>query len=815
MRITVPARVTLEAASAHTLTLTGAHRERFQISVLDHDLIRFSHHPNGEPRLDRTWLIVGADGDVPREGRRRDDLAPFALPAFDTTVGPDEIMLTTAQLSVTIDLADLYLRWADREGRIFASDLPGRAYPYDRAGRAIYHYLVRARGDRYFGFGERSGPLNKAGRRMRLVNVDAMGYDAQHSDPLYKHIPFYITFNPALGIAYGLFYDNLATTIFDMGQEIDAFWGDYRYYQADDGDLDYYLIYGPTIPAVVERYTALTGRPALLPRWALGYLGSTMQYTEAPDAQTQLARFVDLCGEHDIPCDMFHLSSGYTADPTGKRYVFTWNRDRIPDPDAMVARFHGGGIRVAPNIKPYLLTTHPEYDEVARSGGFIKAAGEAANEDADADRPALSRFWSGGRGESAEGAHLDFTSEAGFAWWGERIADALLHYNVDGIWNDNNEFQLWDDAARCDGFGAPLPIGLARPLQTLLMARASTEALHRHRPDLRPFVLSRAGAPGIQRYAQTWSGDNTTSWETLRYNIPMGLGLSLSGVPNTGHDVGGFAGPPPDPELLVRWVQHGIFNPRFAIHSWNDDGSVTEPWMYPAMLPHIRAAINFRYRLLPYFYALMFEAAQTGHPIIRPPVYEFPDDPNLDQFDADFTFLLGPSLLIATVLEPDAEARRVYLPANTRWCDFRDGTWYDGGQTIAERAGIADMPLLVRAGGIIPLGKPMRHVGEQPDDLREAYIYPPPEGGEGHFTLIEDDGRSLSYQRGSVTRVPLSFTATAEQITVSIDPPAGDFTLPYAAIEFVLPPGDTRPVQGAALRIGDDGRRRARLPIPD
>ena len=227
-------------------------------------------------------------------------------------MGAESAQLRTAALQVEIALGDLALRWSDAAGRTFAADLPGRAYSYDRASRAVYHVMQRRAGEHYYGFGERSGPLDKAGMRMRMFNLDAMGYNAETSDPLYKHIPFYITWVPDLEIAYGLLYDNLAITTFDMGREHENYYHPYRTYQADDGDLDYYPIYA-TIPAVLEKLAALTGRMILPPRWSLGYLGSTMSYTEAPDAQAQLKRFVDLCAEHDIPCDLFHLSSGYTT----------------------------------------------------------------------------------------------------------------------------------------------------------------------------------------------------------------------------------------------------------------------------------------------------------------------------------------------------------------------------------------------------------------------------------------------------------------------------------------------------------------------
>ncbi|MFN8531530.1 MAG: glycoside hydrolase family 31 protein [Anaerolineae bacterium] len=199
--------------------------------------------------------------------------------------------------------------------------------------------------------------------------------------------------------------------------------------------------------SITRSFQSLTGRPAVMPEYAFGYLGSTMKYTEAENAQEQLKQFVDDCKTHDIPCSMFHLSSGYTTDPQGRRNVFTWNRQRIPDPAAMVQYFHDAGIKVAPNIKPHLLTTHPNFEEVEQIGGFIR--------DPDTEEPALTMMWSAGGGESAYGAYIDFTSKAGFNWWKTKIKEQLLAYGIDAIWNDNNEFELWDDDAICDGFGKP------------------------------------------------------------------------------------------------------------------------------------------------------------------------------------------------------------------------------------------------------------------------------------------------------------------------------------------------------------------------
>lgn len=778
MRLTHLSHVICTHQSSPTLTFTGPRGELFQLTVLNHDLLRIQHFPDGQSRLDRTWMVVDQSGDVPREGRPRADLSPFPLPVFDVLNNEQNIRLQTSQLQVEINLNPLFLRWSDVTGREFAADLPTRAYAYDRAGRAVFHQMCRRDDEHYYGFGERSGPLDKRGQRMRMLNLDALGYNAETGDPLYKHFPFYITFVPSLDIAYGLFYDNLAATTFDMGQEIDAYHGLFRTYQADDGDLDCYLIYGPTIREVVEKFSALTGRMILPPRWSLGYLGSTMSYTEAPDAQVQLQQFVELCQQHDIPCDMFHLSSGYTTGADNKRYVFNWNHSRVPDPHQMVENFHRAGIRLAANIKPCLLTTHPRYHEVKAQGGFIRSA--------DQDEPEMSIFWGG------IGSYIDFTNPTGYAWWKTGVRESLLAYGIDATWNDNNEFEIWDDAARCNGFGDPLPISLLRPIQTLLMNRASYEAQRESRPDERPYLLSRSGCPGIQRYAQTWSGDNFTSWNTLRYNIPMGLGLSLSGAPNTGHDVGGFAGPRPDPELFVRWVQNMIFQPRFCIHSWNTEGTANEPWMYPDMLPLVREAIQFRYRLIPYLYSLFVEAARTGHPIIRPMVYEFPHDAccHTESFD----FMLGPNLLVASVLEAGMRTRSVYLPAGIGWYDFYSGRHYEGRQTVEVDTPLERIPLFVPDGGIIPMG------------TAEVYVYPHPGTGRREFTLMEDDGISLGYQRGEYNTIQLLIESEPEQIKLDARYLYRGYTGAYCKLAFVLPPDEHRSVQGGVRTMDRQGR---------
>lgn len=772
-------------ASPDNTIFSATSGESLRIDVLEQSLIRVRFLPEQKPRLNRSWLVVGKNGDTLLEGRSRDDLSPFPLPAYQKTVQADETIIETESLRLIVHHRSAHLSWQTKDGETFASDLAHRAYTYDRTGRGIYHYLQRLRDEHYYGFGERSGALDKQGRRMRMLNVDALGYNAESSDPLYKHIPFYITYIPSLKIAYGLFYDNLATTTFDMGQEIDAFWGFYRSYQADDGDLDYYMIYGASISEVLEKYCKLTGMPAMLPRYALGYLGSTMKYTEAPNAQEELKRFVELCEEHDIPCDLFHLSSGYSTDDTGRRYVFTWNKKKVPSPQTMVDNFHQAGIRLAPNIKPYLIRDHPAYKEVEAAGGFII--------EPDTGKPSLSRFWSGGAFESEIGSYIDFSSQAGFDWWKNQAKAALLDYDIDGLWNDNNEYEIWDDEALCAGFGEPIRIGMARPLQTLLMARSSYQASLEKYPNRRPFILSRAACSGMQRYVQSWSGDNETSWHTLKYNIPMGLGMSLSGMPHYGHDVGGFFGNAPEPELFVRWLQNGIMHPRFTIHSWNSDGTVNEPWMHADVLPIVREIIRFRYRLIPYLYSLMAEAAESGAPLIRPLVYHFPDDANCWQ--ESFNFLLGSHLLVASVTEEGARTKDVYLPKGANWCDFHTGQWYEGGQSVVLDAPLERIPLLVRDGGMIAMGKLMKHVGAEADDLREIHVFVKEENAES--VLYDDDGESFAYRDGGFSKIKVALSLRDGAWHPSIEVLHDGYKVAYQSLRLIVRNASPYPVVGA------------------
>ena len=765
----------LAAQDAAGVELRVDDQHLFCLRVLEQGLFRVLVQRRGELALDRTWSIAPTD-DVPWEGRDRLSNQGFSLPGYALEQFEDRLVMSSDRLRVTVH-QPLWLEWeyrsADGSWQPLASDRKTGAYMLAVDGDGSAHYQRRYPEERYYGLGEKAGDLNRAGRRFEMRNLDAMGYNAASTDPLYKHIPFTLTRRG--DVSFGLFYDNLSNVWLDLGNELDNYHLPYRRFNAEAGDLDYYMFLGPTALDVTKTLVRLTGKTTFGPKWSLGYSGSTMYYTDAPDAQQQLLKFINLCREQDIACDSFQLSSGYTSIGN-KRYVFNWNYDKIPEPKVMSQAFLDAGIRLAANIKPCLLQDHPQYALVAQQGLFIR--------DSQEDVPERSVFW------DDEGSHLDFTNLATIRWWQHGVTVQLLKNGIGSTWNDNNEYEVWDSDARCFGFGKSIAIKHIRPVMPLLMMRASFEAQQVFAPNLRPYLISRSGCAGMQRYVQTWSGDNRTNWQTLRYNTRMGLGMSLSGLYNVGHDVGGFAGDRPDEELFVRWVQNGVMHPRFTIHSWNDDGTVNEPWMFSRSTALIRDAINLRYRLLPYFYTLLWQAHEDDEPMLRPTFLDHEHDANT--FAETDDFMLGKELLVASVVEQGQRQREVYLPANeSGWCDFYSGKWFAGGQSIKLDAPLDRLPLLVRAGAALPMSQRTAYVDQQQDKVRELHIFPSPAAATSYGMLFEDDGESHGWKEGNALWLSWEIKTDGEKISIDFTQ-RGDFKPAWDSLGIVLPAGETR-----------------------
>jgi alpha-glucosidase len=687
------AHAKLASANGHGLEMALQDGGTFAVQVLENDLVRVRLRPAGGYLEPRTWAIAPEAGvDAPWTGRARDDLGGFSCPPAELQQadGQGRITLRTTSLSVTLRPDPLALSWHDAQGQPLLLDRETSAYFSSRRTGAVRHYLARERSERYYGLGDKTGPLNLHGRRLRTLGLDALGYDPKSGDPLYKHWPFVLTRAPS-GMWSGIYYDTLASCTFDLGCEHDNYHELFRYVEIDDGDLDYYLMVGRTPAEVIARFVKLIGGTHLPPRWSLGYAQTAMGLADAPDAQAQLSTFIQRLAQEDIPCSSFHYGSGYSSKGK-RRYVFTWNRDKFPEPKTLNAQFQQAGIKLVANIKPCLLDDHPAYPAMQAAQGFIK--------DGDTGEPVVEQFWDG------VGSHLDFTNPQAIDWWKTQLQAQVLDYGIDVGWNDNNEYAIMDDAAVCNGFGQALPMHRARPLHGLLMTRASFEAQTAHDGTQQVYSVTRGGPPGLQRYAQTWSGDNTTSWETLRWNLRTGLQMSLSGMFNVGHDVGGFAGPIPEPELFVRWVQACSLNPRMAMNSWKAGNVSNVPWMHADVTPHIAAAIRLRYRLMPYLWQLFERAAAEHQPIIRPTFYDFPDDERC--YDDCDDFMLGDALLVAPVVDMGQRQRSVYLPAGpSAWIDFHSGESLAAGQTHLRPAGLDVLPLFVRAGSTLPLAEPV------------------------------------------------------------------------------------------------------------
>lgn len=770
----------------HRIALSSPEGHRAEISVLEDDLFRVQVTARGQAGQERTWAIAPGQADVPWEGRDRSSLDGFSLPAFDAAEEGGFLRIETARMRLEADLNGFVCVWKNLvagEWQTVAEDRPTFAYNFGDLDGKTYHFLRRNADDFYVGLGEKAGETNRLGGRYRMLNTDAAFYSARTSDPLYKHIPFYMARRRSQTGAVGFYYDTVDDCVFDMGRELDNYHGAYRYFAAERGALDYYVVGGDGFAPVLKRFTWLTGRPFLPPRWSLGYSGSTMSYTEAPNAQERMGVFLERCREHGIVCRSFHLSSGYTTID-GKRCVFTWNRDKFPDPEAFARSYRDAGVRLIANVKPALLLVHPEYEEAAREGLFI----------ADGDgKPLVVPFWGG------NASYLDFTNPRAVAWWKRHLTERLLEVGIEAAWNDNNEFEVWSPGALAAGFGRPLPAAECRPLQTLLMCKASVEAQKEHGPERRAFSVSRAGTAGMQRYVQTWSGDNVTSWETLKYNHKMGLGLSLSGVYNLGHDVGGFLGPAPDPELFLRWIQYGIFLPRFSIHSENLDERVTEPWMYPELTPLVRGLVEFRERLAPCFMDLFWKAHRDYEPILRPTFYDFPDDPECLEESDDL--LLGGELLVAAALEKGLTERRVYLPSGAAWTDWWTGRRWEGGQVVAVPAGWDRTPLFARDGALVA----MDASAEAGSDERRSFAWFPPAGAsERSRAVFEDDRESRVLKDGAAPGLwMLGLRTTEAELRVEFRR-EGQATARFGEIDLELPGRETRALTLSGGRVVSD-----------
>jgi alpha-glucosidase len=371
-------------------------------------------------------------------------------------------------------------------------------------------------------------------------------------------------------------------------------------------------------------------------------------------------------------------------------------------------------------------------------------------------------------------AWLDFSKTSTRTWW-EGQHSSFLNMGIDGIWNDLNEPDelggAWPLDVKYNFDGNPVNHNKTAVQYSLLQAKFSYETLAAQFPNQRPWVLSRGGYAGIQRYSALWSGDNGGDWNNdYKRNIPMGLSMSISGVPNNGHDIGGFFGHPtmdnkPSNELYARWMQSGVFSPFCRQHHdgfgnrANPPRPFVEPWQFGTTVENIcRDFIGLRYRLMPYLYTLFFDAYDNGAPIQRPTLYDFPADANTLTQNHDFMF--GPWMLVSPVTTPGAANWSTYLPAGTQWINWWTDSIHNGGASTSTSVPLDRVPIYVRAGAIIPTGPIVQYDGQAPLDPLTIECYPT--GGESSFTLYEDDGISWAFQSGGFAQTTYTMSGIGD-----------------------------------------------------
>jgi alpha-glucosidase len=576
--------------------------------------------------------------------------------------------LASDALSVTIH-QDGAVEFSTPEDRLLR-----REAPPEFRGDSWTHRAPLSADECIFGLGERAAPFNLRGGAYRLWNIDPGGSYHPGDDPLYLSIPVF--FAAHSGGSYMLFYENSWEARLSLQDE----------YRADftGGALQYYFIPGP-LPRSLSRFTELTGRPPMPPRWSLGYHQSRWGYKSEADIREVLEGFKT----HRLPLDAIHLDIDYMD---GYR-VFTVDPRRFPDLAGLAAECAARqvrlvtildpGVKIDPQFAIYREGLEQQVYVTLPDGSLVAAP-----------------VWPGW-------CHFpDFTSPHTRRWWGSQYP-RLLESGISGFWHDMNEpaaLAAWGERtlpleARHHLEGRQADHSEAHNLYGLLMSRAGFEALHELQPSRRPWLVSRSGWAGLQRYSWSWTADVDSTWENLRQTIPTLLGLSLSGIYFSGSDIGGFSRHP-DLELYLRWFQLAAFTPFFRMHS-SAGLPPREPWRFgePA-LAIVRGLLELRRCLQPYLYTLAWQAANEGLPLMRPLLWE--DERNPDFWEIQDAFMLGDSLLVAPVLEAGSRRRSLLLPPGD-WVDFWDGALHPGPGPIILDAPLEKAPLLVRCGSLLPL----------------------------------------------------------------------------------------------------------------
>lgn len=572
-----------------------------------------------------------------------------------------------------------------------------------------------------FGLGQRQdGNMNMKGKSSRLYN-----------DNSWIHISVMVSSK-----GYGFLWDNYSTSNFSSTSTATSFTS-----EAGEG-VDYYFFYGPTMDQVIAAYRVATGGTPLFPKWAYGLFHSKDKYAR----QTEILAVKDGYRNNKIPIDCIVQDWDYWSPAGWGSHVM--DPTRYPDPKAMLDQFHAANIHGMISIWPVFQDkSNPNFNELKAAGYLLDAGGTSGHQFFDTYDP-----------------------EAQKMFWRQQNEQLVSKYGWDGIWADNTEPQDYpagtiNRATANTALGKMALVVNAFPIGH---AKALYEGWRSTGPKgKRIYVLTRSATAGQQRYGTTmWSGDINCDFPTYTRQIPAGLNFMASGFPYWTTDIGGYWGhegridwtTAASNEMFTRWFQYGTFSPIFRVHGGGSRELYGNQWS-AATKANLLKFDNLRYRLMPYIYSLAWKVTSEGYTIMRPLVFDYQDDTSL--FDIKDQFLFGPALMINPVTAAGVTSRSVTLPAGT-WYDFWTGATKEGGAKATMDAPLGSIPILVKAGSIVPMGPMIQYATESIDPL-EIRIY---KGKNGTFTLYEDAGDGYDYETGAYSTIQFTWDDAGKKLTV-------------------------------------------------
>lgn len=697
----------------------------------------------------------------------RTAMATFRVEQTATAV---TLLLDSVAVEVSRKPASVTVR--DRRGNVLLEDDPTLGVSW--AGSHITNYKRLQPSERFIGLGEKTGPLDRRGNGYTHWNTDFFGYPS-NADPIYMSTPFYIGLHSD-SLMYGLFLDNSSRTRVNFGASNDRF----SSFGVEDGDLRYYVIAGSTVPQVIQQYCFLTGTSPLPAKWSIGF--QQCRYSYYPESQVlNIARTFR---ERKIPADVIYLDIHYMQDYK----LFTWDSLRFPEPKRMIEQLKEMNftttVIVDPGIK--IEKGYAPYEEGASKDLFLKYSDGSVYS---------GQVWPGWC------AFTDFTKSAGRAWWGTQFK-GLVDVGVRGFWNDMNEIATWGqfmpDNILFDFEGTGATHLLGRNVYGMQMSRATYEGTRALLGNERPFVLTRAGYNGIQRYSAVWTGDNQSNDDHMMAGIRLLNSMGLTGIPNVGMDVGGFTGGP-SKELFARWMSISAFTPFFRAHVAIDNKS-QEPWSFGERVEQIcRNYIGLRYRLLPDLYSTFYEASQTGIPVMRSLALQYPFHSNTYDWQYLHQFTVGSDLMICP--SPSYERyTKVWFPPSGDWYSLHDDARYAAGSTHVVESPIERLPVFIHAGGMLVMQSLVQSARETPSDTLVVHVY---QGSTTRSKLLyEDDGTTYDYERGSYGKRMLVHQAAKR--TLEVGRREGTYRSPFTMLKVVLHgytsvAGGARPARASML----------------